>query len=112
MAVTIEEGRCCAEAHGFRSAWSAHAGVGAVTAALYSDRETLDPGPVTAVLRQWRTAAHVGGGHATLVRAPVAVKADVAVWDDPGAAGRIMQRIKAQLDPQNILNPGRFVAGI
>ena len=31
---------------------------------------------------------------------------------DPGAAGRIMQRIKAQLDPGNILNPGRFIAGI
>ena len=30
----------------------------------------------------------------------------------PGVAGRIMQRIKAQLDPQNILNPGRFVGGI
>ena len=30
----------------------------------------------------------------------------------PGAAGRIMERIKAQLDPRNILNPGRFVAGI
>jgi glycolate oxidase FAD binding subunit len=44
--------------------------------------------------------------------APQAVKAEVPVWDDLGAAGRIMQRIKAQLDPQNLLNPGRFVAGI
>jgi FAD/FMN-containing dehydrogenase len=24
----------------------------------------------------------------------------------------VMQRIKAQLDPRNVLNPGRFVAGI
>src|SRR5439155_1126072 len=30
----------------------------------------------------------------------------------PRAAGRIMQRIKAELDPKNVLNPGRFVAGI
>jgi len=37
---------------------------------------------------------------------------EVQVWDDLGAAGRIMQRIKAQLDPKGILNPGRFVAGI
>ena len=44
--------------------------------------------------------------------APLAVKSQVPVWDDPGAAGRIMQRIKAQLDPHNVLNPGRFVAGI
>ena len=44
--------------------------------------------------------------------APLAVKAQVPMWDDPGAAARIMQRIKAQLDPNNLLNPGRFVAGI
>ena len=53
-----------------------------------------------------------GGGHATLEWAPLAVKSQVPVWDDPGASGRIMQRIKAQLDPHNLLNPCRFVAGI
>ncbi len=31
------------------------------------------------------------------------------MWDDAGAAGRIMQRIKEELDPNNVLNPGRFV---
>jgi FAD/FMN-containing dehydrogenase len=36
----------------------------------------------------------------------------VSVWEDLGAAGRLMRRIKAQLDPANLLNPGRFVAGI
>ena len=40
------------------------------------------------------------------------MKAALPVWDDAGPAGRIMQRIKAELDPQNLLNPGRFVAGI
>ena len=64
------------------------------------------------MLGDWRAIAHAGGGHATLMRAPLAVKSQVPVWDDPGAAGRIMQRIKAQLDPNNVLNPGRFVAGI
>jgi len=59
-----------------------------------------------------RGLARAGGGHAVLEAAPLAVKAHVPVWDDPGAAERIMQRIKAQLDPLNILNPGRFVAGI
>ncbi len=52
------------------------------------------------------------GGHAVLEWAPLAVKSEAAVWDDPGPAGRLMQRIKAQLDPRNLLNPGRFVAGI
>lgn len=112
VAGTMEEGARRARTEGLRSAWAAHAGVGAVTAALHSDREPPDLAPVTAVLRDWRLAARGGAGHATLLQAPLAVKADVAVWDDPGGAGRIMQRIKAQLDPRNVLNPGRFVAGL
>ena len=35
------------------------------------------------------------------------------IWrEGPEDTGRIMQRIKAELDPRNILNPGRFVASI
>ena len=67
---------------------------------------------VATVLTEWRTIAGAGGGHATLTWAPLAVKSQVPVWGDAGPAGRIMQRIKAQLDPNNVLNPGRFVAGI
>jgi glycolate oxidase FAD binding subunit len=64
------------------------------------------------VLAEWRRVASANGGHATLEWAPLAVKTALPVWDDLGAAGRIMQRIKAQLDPDRLLNPGRFVAGI
>ena len=112
VTATMEEGRRRAETRGLRSAWAAHAGVGAVTGALFSDGPSLDPETVSAVLRDWRSAARAAAGHATLVRAPLAIKAEVGVWDDPGPAGRLMQRIKAQLDPRNILNPGRFAVGI
>jgi glycolate oxidase FAD binding subunit len=67
---------------------------------------------VATVLAEWRALARSGGGHATLEWAPLAVKTQAPVWDDLGAAARVMQRIKAQLDPKGILNPGRFVAGI
>jgi glycolate oxidase FAD binding subunit len=109
VADAMEQGAEVAHQHGLASAWAAHAGVGAITAALLAGRE---PSTVGAVLAQWRAIAKAGGGHATLAWAPLAVKAHVPVWDDAGAAGRIMQRIKAQLDPGNVLNPGRFVAGI
>jgi len=112
VAELMEHGAEIARARGIQSAWTAHAGVGQVSAALLSDGEPQEPGPVAAVLSEWRTMARTGGGHATLEWAPLAVKSQVPVWDDPGAAGRIMQRIKAQLDPNNLLNPGRFVAGI
>ena len=112
VADLMEQGAGVARARGLASAWTAHAGVGVVRAALASDGRAKEPAPIASVLGQWRNLARAGGGHGTLEWAPLAVKSQVPVWDDPGAAGRIMERIKAQLDPRNILNPGRFVAGI
>jgi glycolate oxidase FAD binding subunit len=109
VADTMEQGAASARQRGLASAWVAHAGVGAIAAALHAEREAA---AVTSVLADWRAIARAGGGHATLTWAPLAVKAHVPVWDDPGPAGRIMQRIKSRLDPGNVLNPGRFVAGI
>ena len=106
---TMEQGAQAARQRGLASAWAAHAGVGAVTGALFASGEAA---PVATVLTEWRTLAGAGGGHATLTWAPLAVKAQVPVWGDAGPAGRIMQRIKAQLDPNDVLNPGRFVSGI
>ena len=108
----MEQGASAARQRGLGSAWSCHAGVGVVTAVLASRGAPPEPGPIASVLQDWRALARAGGGHATLDWAPLAVKAAVPVWDDAGAAGRIMQRLKASLDPHNILNPGRFVAGI
>jgi glycolate oxidase FAD binding subunit len=112
IAEIMEQGAGAARGRGLASAWAAHAGVGVVRGALASDPVPKDPGALVAVLAEWREMARAGGGHANLEWAPLAVKSQIPVWDDPGAAGRIMERIKAQLDPRSILNPGRFVAGI
>jgi glycolate oxidase FAD binding subunit len=112
VAELMEHGAGVARARGLASAWAAHAGVGVVRAALASDVRPQEPAAIAGVLSEWRELARASGGHGTLEWAPLAVKSQVPVWDDPGAAGRIMKRIKAQLDPRNILNPGRFVAGI
>jgi len=112
VAAMMEQGADVARARGLNTAWAAHAGIGVVHAAIAADVAPREPAAIAAVLAEWREMAHAGGGHATLEWAPIAVKSQVPVWDDPGAAGRIMERIKAQLDPRNIMNPGRFVAGI
>jgi glycolate oxidase FAD binding subunit len=53
-------------------------------------------------------AAH-GGGHATLVRAPVEVRAIVPVFEPQTEALRALTaRLKAQFDPLGILEPGRI----
>ncbi len=112
VADTMEQGAAAARQRGLASAWCAHAGVGHVTATLGALGPRQDPAPVAAVLEDWRAAARAGGGHASVTWAPLPVKSALPVWDDAGVAGRLMQRIKAQLDPRNVLNPGRFVGGI
>jgi glycolate oxidase FAD binding subunit len=113
VAEVMDQGAAVAGARGLASAWSAHAGVGVITAAL-----ALRPGArhdvdaVTDVLREWRAIARACTGYARIESAPLAVKEAVGVWDEGGAAARIMQRIKRELDPRNILNPGRFVESI
>lgn len=53
------------------------------------------------------------GGHATLIRAPSAVRAAVDVFhpQPPGAAA-LTRRVKDGFDPRGILNPGRMWAGV
>jgi len=60
-----------------------------------------------------RDAASVAGGHATLVRAPTAVRAAMNVFtpEEPALAA-LGKRIKESFDPKGVLNPGRMWAGV
>jgi len=59
-----------------------------------------------------RTAVKSVGGHATLVRAPAAVRAAVDVFEPQEAALHMLsKRVKESFDPKGLLNPGRMWAG-
>jgi glycolate oxidase FAD binding subunit len=66
--------------------------------------------PDAAAIRQ---AVAAVGGHATLVRAPAAIRAVVDVFE-PQEAGlaALNKRVKDSFDPKGVLNPGRMWAGI
>jgi len=53
------------------------------------------------------------GGHATLIRAPAALRAAVPVFapQDDGVAA-LTRRIKESFDPKGVLNAGRMYAGV
>jgi glycolate oxidase FAD binding subunit len=60
-----------------------------------------------------RHAVSVCGGHATLIRAPLALRAAVAVFE-PQQAGvaALTKRVKQSFDPKGVLGPGRMWAGV
>jgi glycolate oxidase FAD binding subunit len=98
---------------GLRVAAATHGGHGLATLILTTSAGPPPPAAATAaVLAQWRDAARARGGHLALEWAPLGVRELCPVWDPPGPATALMQKLKARLDPGNLLNPGRFVAGI
>lgn len=60
-----------------------------------------------------RRAVEAIGGHATLVRAPTALRASIDVFEPQSAGLRALsKRVKDGFDPRGVLNPGRMWAGV
>ena len=75
-----------------------------------------DPRSVSAIVERTinmlRQEVNNYKGHVVVERCPAEVKQNIDVWGDTAEGFHIMRRIKDQLDPVGILNPGRFVGGI
>jgi glycolate oxidase FAD binding subunit len=59
-------------------------------------------------LERLRQTAEDRGGCLVLEQAPVEIKREFDAWGSFGSAGELMKRVKLQLDPENVLSPGRF----
>ncbi len=60
-----------------------------------------------------RAALAASGGHATLIRAPGALRASVPVFEpQPPALAALAARVKAGFDPKRILNRGRMYVDV
>lgn len=67
------------------------------------------PGAAAGLIRQ--AVAENGGGHATLIRAPGEMRAELAVFDpQPQGLAALSRRLKAAFDPYAILEPCRMWA--
>ena len=83
----------------------AHAGNGIVYVAL---PEAEDAEKVRQIVGE----AIERGGSGVVERAPLELKRQIDGWGPARGDFPLMQALKAQFDPQGILNPGRFVGGI
>ncbi|MGP0091517.1 MAG: glycolate oxidase subunit GlcE [Xanthobacteraceae bacterium] len=60
-----------------------------------------------------RRAVAASGGHATLIRAPLSVRASLDVFEPQHAAlAGLTKRVKESFDPAGVLNRGRMYAGV
>lgn len=61
---------------------------------------------------EMRNLCEQNSGFLTVLSAPIEVKQKIDVWGYSGNGLELMRAIKKQFDSENILSPGRFVAGI
>lgn len=92
--------------------WSlvAHAGSGIVYVGMPGMAgETSEVAHLLAQVQALQTCVEGLHGHMVVERAPLAVKQRWPVWGAPRDDFALMRAIKTSYDPQNRLNPGRFV---
>lgn len=69
----------------------------------------MEADPEAELLRRYIRA--LGGGHATLIRASDAARAEIPTFEPlPDAVAALSARVKAQLDPAGIFSPGKMGA--
>jgi len=91
----------------WRSTIRWHAGAGDGRLAVLA-RSPVYHQEAARALEGFRQTAEDRGGSLVLRRAPVEFKRKFDAWGSFGSAGELMKRVKRQLDPQNVLSPGRF----
>ena len=95
----------CADG-GLEERWRAHAGHGIIFAQLAATPETL-----AQRIAALRDAANERRGSLAITDLPAALVGAIDPWG-PVAALALMRSLKQRFDPNDILNPGRFVGGI
>lgn len=61
------------------------------------------------LISEMRSYCQQNQGFLTILDAPKSIKQQIDIWGYTGNAIKTMEAIKNQFDPQNILNPGRFL---
>lgn len=86
-----------------------HAGNGLVVGQLLDEAATIANS--TTILNELRTMARSQGGNLVVLHCDSEWKSVMPMCGDPEPAWPLMKQLKRTLDPQGLLNPGRFIDG-
>ena len=95
----------------YRTALMVSAGSGLAHGYIFC-RADEDPEKLAAVGSSFRAAAEKHEGSMIMESAPAPLKQKLDPWGSPRQDFLLMKRIKANVDPMGVLNPGRFLGGI
>jgi glycolate oxidase FAD binding subunit len=109
VAALMEAGQRLSESTGVPLDLAARAANGVL---FYGARELRDPTLARDLTDRLRGEVAARGGTLVLLQTAPELRSDLDLWGPIGPSLRLMQGIKAELDPKGILNPGRFVGGI
>jgi glycolate oxidase FAD binding subunit len=88
-----------------------HAGNGILTSYIL-DCGAAKMGPVVDLIGKFTDEAAKHEGNLIVESSPRDLKERVSVWGRPRSDEAVMRRLKETVDPEGVLNPGRFVGGV
>jgi len=94
---------------GFNAAFIAHGGNGILYTYIL---ENAGKSGIVELVNKLTAEAVKFDGNLIIESCPRDIKEKISVWGQKRHDQIIMRRLKEKMDPQDVLNPGRFVAGI
>jgi FAD/FMN-containing dehydrogenase len=99
--------------HGLPYTLLCHAGCGLTLLNLFTEPAGREGrAPVTEAVRSLLAECRGVGGNLVVQRAPTDWKGSLPVWGEPGSDLPMMKKIRMELDPSGLMNPGRFAVGL
>jgi glycolate oxidase FAD binding subunit len=89
-----------------------HAGNSVTLINLLPASKGTDDKPLIEAVRTLLAECRKAGGNLVVQRAPADLKKALPVWGEPGSDLPLMKRIRVELDPFGVMNPGRFAVGL
>jgi len=98
---------------GFDYAFICHSGNGILYSYILSEKNLRSKiGSFIELIEKLKSEAVKNEGNLVVESSPLSIKKKVDVWGQLRSDSQIMHRLKEQIDPSGILNPGRFIGGI